>query len=123
MPPATILFLRGDHHRHPQLDTLRQHTCLDVAPECDQKFSGHCHDGDPACATLQSADTLAEPGGKCATWLITQPQPGELNERCACPLIARAADAAIKVHATALVGHRCYADVAGELAPIGERAV
>src|SRR4029077_2395035 len=78
---------------------------------------------DPPRAPLQSADALAEPPGQCAFRLVAQPEPGKLDHGCACSRVAGSADAPVTVHPTALIGHRCDADIAGELTAVAERAV
>src|SRR5271166_5759596 len=115
--------LGGGAGRRPDLDAVRHHAGLDVAPERDQQLSRHRHDGDPPRASLQRADALAEPGGERTVRLVAQPQPGELDERRARPRIAGTADVAIAVYAAALVRHGRDADVAGELSAVGEGAV
>jgi hypothetical protein len=105
------------------LDALRHHAGLDIAPKRDQQLSCHRHNGDPPGAPLQCADTFAEPYRERAVGLVAQPQPGKLNERCAGSRIPRTTDASIAVHAAALVRHRCNADVAGKLSAVGKRSV
>jgi len=123
IPPTTILFLRHGHRPCPDLDPLGKHPGLHVAPERDQKPPCHCHDSDPTRAALQCTDTLAEPCGERAARLVAQPQPGKLDQAGACPRVPRPAYASIAVYPTALVGHRCDADVTGELATVGERPI
>ena len=57
----------------PDLDTLWHYPSLDIAPKRDQELSGHCHDGNPPRAPLESADALAEPYSERARGLIAQP--------------------------------------------------
>src|SRR4029077_21253456 len=60
-----------------------------------------CGGGAPA-----DSDTLAKPTCQAAVWLITQPEPSELDERLARPRIAGPAYPAIAIHPTAL--ERCW---------------
>jgi hypothetical protein len=53
-----------------ELHALRQHTRLDVTPQCDKQFARHGDDGDASAASRQGADTLTEPGGQPAFWLV-----------------------------------------------------
>src|SRR6266853_3728156 len=124
MRPAAIpaSLCRGVY-RGPDLDALRHNPGFDIAPQRDQQLPRHCHDGDPPRASLQHADALTEPCGERTARLVAQPKPGELDERRAGPRVARSADASVAIHAAALVGHGCDADVAGELTAVGEGAV
>src|SRR3984893_7407839 len=67
------------------LSTLRNDAIGGVAPNCDQQLTRHGDDSDAAGAPLQISDTLAKPTCQVAVWLITQPEPGELDERLARP--------------------------------------
>ncbi len=44
--------LRGNVCLRPELDAVRHHPGLNVAPERDQQLPRHCHDGDPPRAPL-----------------------------------------------------------------------
>jgi hypothetical protein len=44
--------LRGNVCLRPDLDAVRRHPGLNVAPERDQQLPRHCHDGDPPRAPL-----------------------------------------------------------------------
>ena len=100
-----LILSRGDGGG-PDLDALRYDAGFDIAPQGDQQLPSHGDDGDPPRATLQCADTLAEPAGQRASRLVAQPQPGELDQRCAGSRVARAADISVPVQAATLVGHR-----------------
>jgi hypothetical protein len=94
-----------------------------VAPNCDQQLTRHGDDSDAAGAPLQISDTVAKPTCQAAVWLITQPEPGELDERLARPRIAGPAYPPITIHSTAL--ERCWgeAEITGDLPTVLERAI
>jgi len=89
----------------------------------DQRFPCHRHDRDPSRAPLQRTDALTELRGECAFRLIAQPEPGKLDHGRACSRVAGSADAPVTIQTTALVGHRCNGNIAGELTTVAERAV
>src|SRR3982750_2074720 len=72
----------------------------------------------PRRAPTRSRNHMASAAG-----LVAQPEPSELDQGCAGPRVAHAADASIAVHASALVGHRDDADVAGELTAVSKGAI
>src|SRR5664280_659513 len=75
----------------------------------------HGHNGDPPCAPGQRADALSEPLCQLAARLVAKPEPCELDHSRPCARVSGPANAPIAIHAAALVGHWCDADVARDL--------
>ena len=80
-------------------------------------------DSDTPSAPCNGTDAVAEPRGERAAGLIAQPKPGELDQGCARTRVAGSADALVAAPAAAPIRHWHDADVAGELAAIGEGAI
>ena len=117
------VLLTPRHRSCPDLDARRQQSGFRVAPQCDQQLTRHRDDGDAPCATLQGCRRAHGTKLQGASRLIAQPQPGELDEGCASSRVASPPDAPVAIHASALMRHRCDADIAGKLTPVVEAAV
>src|ERR1035437_6678188 len=115
LPVAIPVFLCGDCCLRPDLGASRYHTRLCVAPERYQQFARHGYNGDPPCAPGQRADALSEPLCQLAARLVAKPEPCELDHSRPCARVSSPANAPIAIHAAALVGHWCDADVARDL--------
>src|SRR6478735_6709752 len=76
-----------------QLCALRQHSVLDVAPQCDQQSARQGHDADAPHALAPCRKASVEPFTECAVWLIAQPVPGDLHQQGAYAPVAKAAPA------------------------------
>jgi hypothetical protein len=58
---------------------LRDQSSFEIAPERDHQFARQCHDSDQSDPPLGIADALSKPPAQSAFWLVTDPQPGDLD--------------------------------------------
>src|SRR6476660_8153460 len=105
-----------------QLCALRQHSVLDVAPQCDQQSARQGHDADAPHALAPCRKASVEPFTECAVWLIAQPVPGDLHQQGAYAPVARFADALLALRLAAVVGTGIESHAPGQLAPVAKAA-
>src|SRR6476661_4132706 len=101
----------------------RHEAGLYVSPDRDQQLTSEGDDGDTLDAPGGGADAIAIPARQRALGLMTQPQPGELDERLARAPVAGLADALLTARAAAGIGTGCQARIGRQVAAGGEVAV
>src|SRR5215510_6261626 len=95
MLPATIFVRLLRLGYGPDLTTCGNHPSFDVAPERDEQFACHGHNGDSPCAPSQRADALAKPHCQLAAGLVAKPEPCELDHGRPSTRVSGAANATI----------------------------
>src|SRR3954466_9039028 len=106
----------------PHYSLGRHETGLHVSPDRDQQLTSEGDDGDTLDAPGGGADAVAIPARQRALGLMTQPQPGELDERLARAPVAGLADALFTARAAAGIGTGCQARIGRHVAAVGEVA-
>src|SRR6476469_1150411 len=107
----------------PHCSLGRHEAGLYVSPDRDQQLTSEGDDGDTLDAPGGGADAVAIPARQRALGLMTQPQPGELDERLARAPVAGLADALLTARAAAGIGTGCQARIGRQVAAGGEVAV
>src|SRR4051812_6781161 len=88
----------------PHYSLGRHETGLHISPDRDQQLTSEGDDGDTLDAPGGGADAVAIPARQRALGLMTQPQPGELDECLARAPVAGLADALLTARAAAGIG-------------------
>src|SRR3954447_25536243 len=101
----------------------RHEAGLYVSPDRDQQLTSESDDGDTLDTPGGSADAVAIPARQRALRLMTQPQPGELDERLARAPVTGLADALLTAPAPAGIGAGGPAGIGRHGAGGGEVAV
>ena len=73
---TVICFPSGSFGRR----TINQDPVHRVLPQGDEQLSGHCHDRCLFATAAVALDTLAEPDAECRAGLVSQPEPGQLDQ-------------------------------------------
>src|ERR1700674_338078 len=91
-----------------------------IFPERDQQLSRQRHDRCLTQAAAITANSFVKPKGERRVRLITQPQPGELDQRCSQSRISGFGHSLFPIDRSALPGCRRQARISGDLSSVVE---
>jgi len=102
---------------------LRDQAELQIAPQGDRQFARQGDDHHAPHALRLTFCALAEPLAQGRVWLMLEPQPGGLDHDGAHEAVAGLGDALAAVALAAVIGAGRQAEIAGDLASVGELPV